>query len=140
MNRSTFHASGFTLIEAVVATLLLAIVASVIIGLNGGLFNHANDIQKIQQASLLVQACADRVIGIRRSTNQDTFFSNPSTAIGTGCSSLPSPSPSITVSVVSAITTSSPCPNGKTCVKSDIYANTGSSTSTALVTLLFVKY
>lgn len=140
MKRIALPASGFTLIEVVIATLLLAILTSSIIGLNGGLFNRTSDIQKVQQASLMVQACADLVIGIRKNTDPNIFFSTPSTAIGTSCSNLPSLNTNITLSIASAVTTASPCPTGMTCVQSDINAKTGATASTPLVTLFFVKY
>lgn len=140
MKRPAIPASGFTLIEAIIAILLLAVVTGGIIGLNGGLFSRASDIQKIQHASLMVQACADRVIGIRKSANPDTFFTTPSTAIGNSCINLPLLDASVTLSVSSAVTTAAPCPAGKACVQSDIHASTGATTSTPLVTLFFVKY
>lgn len=59
-------ALGFTLIEAVIVIVLLAIAATSVIRMNGSLFLRASDINNIQQNTQLLQACVDKIIGIRK--------------------------------------------------------------------------
>lgn len=131
--------TGFTLIETIIAMLVLALVSVVIIRLNGGLFYRTTDIQAIQQSSLMVQACMDRIIGIRKSS--DIFTAPGTTLPSTICDTtfLPSLSPGMTLKVSSAISTSSLCPSGKTCVQVNINTET-SGVSKTPVTLFFVNY
>lgn len=59
-------ARGFTLIEAVVSLLLLAMVASTLIGLNGHLFQGREHLHQLALNTPLLQACAERVLAMRR--------------------------------------------------------------------------
>lgn len=128
--------AGFTLMETIIAMLLLALASVVIIRLNGGLFYRADDILSIQQSSLMVQACVDRIIGIRKNTD---IFTNPASALNSSCDSLPSLIPGMTMAVTATTFTSSACPSGKTCVQANIATTTG-GVNKAPVTLFFVNY
>lgn len=129
-------ATGFTLIETIIAMLLLALVSVVIVKFNGGLFYRASDIQSIQQSSLMVQSCVDRIIGIRKSKD---VFANPASVLNSSCDTLPSLMTGMTISVTSAISTSPLCPSGKTCVQVDIKTTNGGVSRTP-TTLFFVNY
>lgn len=58
--------SGLTLIEAIIAMVLLAIVSTSLTVMNGGLFKHAGGIEETKQGSLMVQSCVDRIIATRK--------------------------------------------------------------------------
>ena len=72
--RSAPHHKGFTLVEAVIATLLLGILATIVIKLNGQLFKNDTQLATWQSDTQLLQACIDRVVGLRKTQSYDTFF------------------------------------------------------------------
>lgn len=94
------NAFGFTLIEAVIVIVLLAIAATSVIRLNGNLYLRAGDIDNIQKNTLLLQACADRIIGIRRTAYSGLQAAN----FANSCSTI---SPKLNITAVSLTQT---CP------------------------------
>lgn len=65
--RPAFLQNGFTLMETVVALVLLAIVSVVITSANGNLFFRSTAMQTAQQGTQLLQACMDKLISARKS-------------------------------------------------------------------------
>lgn len=128
--KTGIQAKGFTLIEVTIAIVLLAIATAAIISLNGNLFSRSSDIQTIQKNAQLLQACADRIIGIRRASGYNALMA---TGFDASCASISS-----TLSITS-ISTPSGCPLVTTpsyCRQLEIRV-TGYSTP---VTLYFVNY
>jgi len=54
---------GFTLIEMVIAMVILGIASTGIIMLYGNLFYRRADIQSVEQGNLLIQSCSDLIKG-----------------------------------------------------------------------------
>lgn len=71
--RSAPHHKGFTLVEAVIATLLLGILATIVIKLNGQLFKNDTQLTTWQSDTQLLQACIDKVVGLRKTKSYDWF-------------------------------------------------------------------
>ena len=115
---------GFTLMEAVVALVLLSLVSVVITSLNGNLFLRSGDMRGLQQSTQLLQACVDQVIGLRKTAGFDaTFHCDELNALNTG----------FTLSV-SLKPTPDHCPTGLQCKQVLISVNNIGSP----VSLLFV--
>lgn len=72
MKPLTTSSGGFTLIETVATLLLLSIVASTMVTTNGNLFQDQADIRQLQNSTPLLQACAERVLAIRRASGFST--------------------------------------------------------------------
>ena len=104
----TSHQQGFTLIEAVITILLLAITATTIITLNSNIFKDRTDINAMQVASPLLQACAERIIGLRQTAG---FSLTPT--YDTACDALTG-SDSFDITVTDNSSAAS-CPSGATC-------------------------
>lgn len=90
---------GFTLMESVVALLLLAIVSTVVISLNGNLFLNSSSARQQQQGQQLLQACLDQVLTQRKTLGYDGPFD---------CSALTATIPDYTLSVTTETTTYCP--------------------------------
>lgn len=128
--QTAIKTKGFTLIEVTIAIVLLAIATTAIISLNGNLFFHSSDIQTIQKNAQLLQACADRVIGIRKAFGYNALMT---AGFDGSCASISS-----TLSITS-ISTPSGCPlitDPSYCRQVEIRV-TGYNTP---VTLYFVNY
>lgn len=107
-------ARGFTLIEAVVSLLLLAIVASTLIGLNGHLFQGREHLHQLALNTPLLQACAERVLAMRRA---EGFSADP--AFDAACDAITGDDRfDVNVTPNSA---SASCPAGAQCQRVDIY-------------------
>jgi prepilin-type N-terminal cleavage/methylation domain-containing protein len=120
---------GFTLMESVVALVLLSIVSVVITSLNGNLFLRSGDMRGLQQSTQLLQACVDQVLGLRKTAGfAATFHCNELNALNTGFT--------LTVSLK---TTPDYCP-GLQCKQVQISVNKTGSTGGNPVSLLFVEY
>jgi Tfp pilus assembly protein PilV len=123
------NALGFTLIEAVIVIVLLAIAATSVIRLNGSLYLRAGDINNIQKNTLLLQACVDRIIGIRRAAYsglQDPNFYNSCSTISTQLS-------------INAVSLTQTCPVNS-CTQLEIKVVVNSVAVTPPVTLYFSNY
>lgn len=79
--RPVFLQHGFTLMETVVALVLLAIVSVVITSANGNLFFRSTAMQTAQQGTQLLQACMDKLIAIRKASGYSGVTSS-------GCSTI----------------------------------------------------
>lgn len=117
---------GFTLMESVVALVLLSLVSVVITSLNGHLFLRSDDMRGLQQSTQLLQACVDQVISMRKSVSFATKLH---------CDSLNQLNTGFTLSV-SDNPTSILCPNGLQCKLVLISVNNIGTP----VSLLFVEY
>ena len=129
-------ARGFTLLETVIVILLLAIASAGIINLNGGLFTNASQIRNLQINTQLLQACAERVMAVRRLSG---FIDAPD--YDTVCEALPlvaSGSNKFTVTTTLSYTGSS-CPIGATCQWIDIRVNNAVG-DVGPITLQLMKY
>ena len=121
---------GFTLMESVVALLLLSIVSVAIMGLNGNLFFRSTDMRGLQQGTQLLQACVDQVLALRKTSGYDaTFHCNELNALNTG----------FTLGV-SLQATPDYCPAGLECKQVLITVTPAGGSSTKPASLLFVKY
>lgn len=121
--------SGFTLMESVVALLLLSVAALGIIQLNGNLFLRSQDMRDWQEGTQLVQACLDQLIATRNSAGfTATFHCDELNTLGTGFTL--SVNPNATVQY---------CPAGLQCKQIEITATKGGSTSTP-VSILFADH
>lgn len=120
---------GFTLIEVVIAMLVLAVVTTAISKLNGNLFYQSTDIGIVQNNALLLQACADRIIGIRHS--QGGYSALPTTGSNI-CSGISS---TLSINTV-ALAQTCPLTLASNCTQLEIKV-TGYNTP---VTLYFVNY
>lgn len=125
---------GFTLIELVISILILGVTSAAIIQLNGNLFRRSDDIKKIQNANLVLQACMDRIVGIRKAAVDVTTLT--ASALNASCQTIPTLDSSITVTVTAVTPVSTLCPTS--CVQFQIRA-TGTGLNTPYIPLLFAK-
>jgi Tfp pilus assembly protein PilV len=123
---------GFTLIEAVITMLGLAIAATVIISLNGNLFLQATSMRNLQMATQMLQACTNEVWN----TRQINGYGGPYNCAYTKAHL----STGFTLNVTTTATTAAPCPNGWQCQQVQISVAPANGTSWAPVTLLFMNY
>ncbi len=121
---------GFTLMELVIAIVLLSIVSVVITRLNGSLFAGASDMRGLQQSTQLLQACVDQVIGLRKSSGFDATFQ---------CAEINALSTDFTLDV-SLKPTPDYCPTGLQCKQVLINVKKTGSTVNNPISLLFVNY
>lgn len=137
------RASGFTLIEMVVSILLLSIVSTGIMLLYSGLSYKDSETLNAQEGTMLVQACAENITGMRKIV--PTFFATSLTTLNASCQYLPTMhnSGSGTTLVVSAsrpTTSTPPCPNSPvSCLQFTIYAQNGTWKSQN-TQLFFIQY
>jgi len=132
---------GFTLIELVIAMVILGIASTGIIVLYGNLFYRRGDIQSIEQGNLLAQSCADLING-----NKTAIFSaspiNFST-LNNRCQYLPTLLNSSMTLVVDSSqwvsTTPSCSASAANCIRFKIHAENGSWKSQN-TDLLLIKY
>lgn len=99
---------GFTLIEAVATLLLLSLVATTLLTLNGNLFKGQTRIRQLETSTPWLQACAERVLAMRRTAG---FEANP--AFDAACDALTG-SDSFNVTVTSNSGSAS-CPSSAQC-------------------------
>ena len=121
---------GFTLMESVVALVLLSIVSVVITSLNGNLFLRSGDMRGLQQSTQLLQACVDQVIGLRKSSGFDATFQ---------CAEINALSTEFTLDV-SLKPTPDYCPTGLQCKQVLINVKKTGTTVDNPISLLFVNY
>jgi prepilin-type N-terminal cleavage/methylation domain-containing protein len=122
---------GFTLMEILVAILLLAILAVSVIGLNSQLFMQSANMHNLQIGTQLQQACLEHLLDQRKSSSGfNTTFS---------CSTLNSYG--FTLSVTTSALNTSPCPNPNTfsCKKLTVEV-AGNGIQPTFATLMFVDY
>jgi len=119
---------GFTLMETLVAIVLLAIVATGIISLNGQLFMQSEYMRSLQIGTQLQQACMEQVLAQKKNAGYNATFS---------CTN----SGGFTLTVTPTVVTGSPayCPGTLQC-KSVQVGISGNGISPAAATLLFVNY
>jgi prepilin-type N-terminal cleavage/methylation domain-containing protein len=127
-------ARGVSLVELLIVIVLLGIASASVIGLNGNLFSYSSDIKTIQTNAQLLEACVDRVIGIRKSAG---YAALQSTSFSTNCAGISVPT-GTTMSVTSITPLSQTCPMAPTsnCTQLEIKV-TGYNVP---VTLYFVNY
>ena len=118
---------GFTLMETLVAILLLALLAVGAIGLNGQLFMQSTHMRNLQIGTQLQQACVELVLAQRKNTGYATTFS---------CASLNDQGFSLTASDAPSVQY---CPSGMQCRQINV-AVSGNGISPSPATLLFVNY
>lgn len=121
---------GFTLMESVVALVLLSLVSVVITSLNGNLFLRSDDMRGLQQSTQLLQACVDQVIGLRKSSGFDATFQ---------CAEINALSTEFTLDV-SLKPTPDYCPTGLQCKQVLINVKKTGTTVDNPISLLFVNY
>ncbi len=123
-------APGFTLIEVVVAIVLLALATTVIIGLNAQLFQRSTYMRSLQQGTQVQQACVELVLAQRKKTAgyAATYDCSTLNSLGTG----------FTLSVANAASVQY-CPTGLQCRQVEVSVS-GSGITPKPVTLLFVNY
>ena len=121
---------GFTLMEMVVALLLLSIVSMAISSLNGNLFFSRTDMRGMQQGTQLLQACIDQVLAQRKSSGYGaTFHCDELNALNTG-----------STLAVTLQATPDYCPSGLECKQVQITMTPAGGSSTKPASLLFVNY
>lgn len=123
------NASGFTLIEVVVAIVLLAVASTAIISLNGQLFQQSAYMRSLQQATQVQQACVELVLAQRKSAGY---------AATLDCSTLNNLISGITLSVANAASVQY-CPTGLTCKQVEVSVS-APGISIKPATLLLVNY
>jgi prepilin-type N-terminal cleavage/methylation domain-containing protein len=117
----TLSSRGFTLIETVIALLLLSVIASMTVTTNGNLFHNQADIRQLQNSTPLLQACAERVLAIRRISG---FSMTPD--FDAACDALTG-TDTFNV-IVTSNTGSASCPNNAVCQLVRIYIKNNGST------------
>lgn len=120
---------GFTLMESVIALLLLSIASLGIIHLNSNLFSRSREMRDWQEGVQIMQACLDQVVAQRHSAG----FSAPLdcadlNALGTGYTLTVDPNAMVQY-----------CPLGMQCKQVEITASKGGTTSTP-ISILFVDH
>lgn len=119
---------GFTLMESVVALLLLSIASLGIIQLNGNLFLRSQEMRDWQEGTQILQACLDQVVAMRNSSGYSAAFDCDNlNTLGTGFTL--SVNPNATVEY---------CPSGLQCKQIVISASKNGTTSTP-ISILFVN-
>ena len=126
----TSRQRGFTLMESVVALVLLGIVSVAITSLNGNLFLRSDDMRSLQQSSQLLQACVDQVIALRKTSGYaGPFHCDELNALPTGYA--------LNVTLKA---TPDHCPSGLECKQVLVSVNQTGGTAGNPVSLLFVNY
>ena len=118
---------GFTLMETLVAILLLALLAVSATGLNGQLFMQSSNMRNLQMGTQLQQACVEQVLAQRKATGYATTFS---------CASLNAQGFTLTANDAPSVQY---CPSGLQCRQISV-AVSGNGISPSAATLLFVNY
>lgn len=122
-----YAARGFTLIETLVAILLLALLAVGITSLNGQLFMRSSYMRNLQIGSQLQQACLEEVLAQRKRLGYNATFS---------CSALDGQG--FTLSAASAPSVQY-CPTGLSCRQISLKVS-GNGINASDATLLLVDY
>lgn len=106
-------ARGFSLVELVIAIVVLSIATGVVVSMQGGIFRGQTDNLDMMVGAQLMQDCADRVLTKRRrGTNGYASVVNSSTCDGmTGLGGFSAPN----VSVTDVIGSGGLCPTGAQC-------------------------
>lgn len=136
--------SGFTLMEMVIAILLLGIGAACIIVMYGGLYARISSTDNAQEGALLVQSCAELLTGKRQQSG--TFFSTSTATLNTTCNYLPTLHNSgtgTTLSVTASTPTSAtpPCPASPVaCLQFAIHAQNNNAQTSPDSTLFFIQH
>lgn len=143
INRHSFFRPlprGFTLIETVIAMVVLGIAAATIATLSGSLSNNQTENQNLQIGLKLAQGCAEHVLATRRATANFSAFV-PS------CAALPSLPTAITARGFSQPTaattdpyTGAGCPSGITCKLVTVTVGMPGGGNLTPITLLLVPY
>lgn len=120
-------ARGFTLMEILMAILLLSFLAVGLMGLNGQLFMQSAYTRNLQIGTQLQQACMEQVLVQRRNNGYTTTFN---------CNSLNTQGFTLTASEVLPVDY---CPSGLQCRQIGV-AVSGNGISPSAATLLFVDY
>ena len=133
MNRHSAQPhTGFTLIEAVIALLLLGIVSVTIIKLNGQLFSNDKNLSTWQSDTQLLQACVDRMIGLRKNGKSFSSYATDSTCYG--LYPLSTSRVTVKVSTLASCPTPTASPaSGAQCKQLDIQATGIGSTVSMLI-------
>lgn len=119
---------GFTLMEILIAIVLLAIVSTGIIGLNSQLFMQSANMRNLQIGTQLQQACIEQILAQRKSSGYNASFS---------CAN----SGGFTLTVTSTAVSGAPsyCPSPLQCNSVQVGIS-GNGIAPAAATLLFVNY
>lgn len=121
---------GFTLIEMVMIILVVSVGMLALANLFGGNSRTLVINESVQKVAQYAQACAERILEVRR---DNTFSAASSTTI---CAEMPG-SPSVSGTSVTG-TSSSACPNGFACRNVTVTVRSGSVSS--VITLMLVDY
>lgn len=108
------QSQGFTLIELIVAMVVLGTLSAVIILLNGSLFAYDSDVRLMQTGAERLQACAETVVTARRSA--PTGYGTDFTALCSGLGGDGFNAPTVTVNTSPpAAGVNDACPSGESC-------------------------
>ncbi len=128
---------GFSLIELIVAVVVVSIAAVVLLQLFTGVAESLASNEDIQTASQLAQECGEHVLAVRRNPAQG--FAAVTNSV---CDVLPTPLPGFTRTVaVTDLTASPPCTATRagTC-KEVVVSIANGAVTPAAVTLMVVNY
>ena len=120
-------ARGLTLIETLVAIVLLAILATGVISLNGQLFSGSVLARNVQLGTQLQQACIEQVLAQRKNTGYATVFS---------CASLNGQGFTLSADDAASVQY---CPTGLQCRQIQVSV-AGNGIAPAAATVLLVDY
>lgn len=67
---------GFTLVESIIVLVVLGIAAAAIISLQGNIFRGKADNQSIQTGVQMMQACAEKILALKRTSGYSALASN----------------------------------------------------------------
>lgn len=119
--RPCWPAPGFTLVETMATLLVLSLVATTLTTLNGNLFQGRTGLRQQELAMPLLQACAERVMALRRT---EGFNVNP--AFDSACDAITGAD---TFDVGVTPNSASPsCPSGTTCQRVTIHVKSQGQT------------
>ncbi len=128
---------GFSLVELIIAIVVLSIATVAVVSLHGGVFRGQTDNLDMMVGAQLLQDCAERVLTKRRrGTNGYLAVVNSSNCdVMSGLSGFSAPS----IAVTDVIGSGSPCPSGAQCKQVVITVSKG-GVSLAPVNLQLVNY
>lgn len=109
-------ARGFTLIETIVAMVVLAIAATGVIAMQGKMFNNISSIKDMQVSSRLMLECAEHALAVRRHAQNGYATVAATNGFGTNaCGGITALAGYTVPTVTIADITSSACPSGYSC-------------------------